>query len=725
MTSHTESHSITRITSVLVANRGEIARRVFTSCRARGIATVAVYSDADINAAFVAEADTAVHLPGVHPGDTYLRGDLIIDAALRAGAHAIHPGYGFLSENAEFAQSVIDAGLIWIGPSPESIARMGSKVESKQLMRAAGVPVLEQLDPASITEADLPVLVKASAGGGGRGMRVVHSLDQLDDTIAAAAREAASAFGDPTVFCERYIPTGHHIEVQVFGDSQGTVWAIGERECSLQRRHQKVIEEAPSPLVERHGEAMRARLYEAARAAAAQIAYLGAGTVEFLADDSGDFFFLEMNTRLQVEHPVTECTSGLDLVALQLDIASGLPLVGSAPRSVGHAIEARLYAEDPAADWQPQSGPIHEFHLPSTAAEFSVVTPGTAQLRLDAGVTAGEQISTFYDPMIAKVIGVGANRNEAAAVLADGLETMRWDGPRTNAALLIRSLREAAFLEGDTTTAYFDEHPEVFAPLHSPATLRIAAIVAAVASAEAVAHGAAAGPNDVLVTTSGSGTLDRQSIADADAALALANAASHPRPKIGGWRLFPAEWRLRSFELDGERHDVWYRSVRGRWQFSAATLSAGLDSPLELSIVSATPHEVRLCVSGVERRVSVHRSGRRVLLGTAKRTLTLLETPRYLDPSSVATPGSLLAPMPGAVIRVGAALGDHLVAGQPIVWLEAMKMEHVIQAPADGVLTELCVSVGDQVDFGAALAVIAEAETLGDPTSPESEGMVA
>lgn len=717
-----ETSAFAKIESVLVANRGEIARRVFATCRERGIDTVAVYSDADANSAFVHEADSAVHLPGVHPGDTYLRGDLIIDAALRAGANAIHPGYGFLSENAEFAQAVGDAGLIWIGPNPDSIARMGSKVESKALMRAAGVPVLEQLDPATITEADLPVLVKASAGGGGRGMRVVHTIDQLEETIAAAAREAASAFGDPTVFCERYIPTGHHIEVQVFGDSQGTVWAIGERECSLQRRHQKVIEEAPSPLVTRHGESMREKLYAAARAAAAQIGYLGAGTVEFLADDSGEFFFLEMNTRLQVEHPVTECTSGLDLVAMQLDIASGRPLTGNAPRAVGHAIEVRLYAEDPASDWQPQSGTVREFKLPSANAEFTIVQPGAAGLRLDSGISAGEQISTFYDPMIAKVIGVGANRVQAAAVLADGLEEMRWDGPRTNTALLVHTLREPAFLEGDTTTAYFDEHPEVFAPAFDQRDVRVAAIAAAIASASAVAEGAVAGPNDVLVRTSKMGAVDHATPQDADAALALANAAAHPRPRIGGWRLFQAEWRQRSFEYDGVEHSIEYRSTRNGWEISAATLNNRLENPIDLSIVSADSNSVRVRVSGVEHKIAVARTARRVLVTTRKRTLTLIEAPRYLDPSAIAAPGSLLAPMPGAVIRVGAKLGDAVTAGQPIVWLEAMKMEHVIQAPSDGVLTELRAGVGDQVEFGAALAVIAEAAEPRDPALQITEG---
>ncbi|HEY2062521.1 MAG TPA: biotin carboxylase N-terminal domain-containing protein, partial [Amycolatopsis sp.] len=304
--------------NLLVANRGEIARRVFRSCRDAGIGTVAVFSDADAGAPHAAEADVAVRLPGNAPGETYLRGELIVKAAADAGADAVHPGYGFLSENAAFAQSVVDAGLTWVGPPPEAIATMGSKVESKRLMSAAGVPVLAELDPAEVTEADLPLLVKASAGGGGRGMRVVRELGELAEAVTGAAAEAGSAFGDPTVFCERYLETGRHIEVQVLADRHGTVWAVGERECSIQRRHQKVVEEAPSPFVDT---AMRAELFDAARKATQAIDYVRAGTVEFLAGPDGRFYFLEMNTRLQVEHPVTENVTGLDLVAWQLSIA--------------------------------------------------------------------------------------------------------------------------------------------------------------------------------------------------------------------------------------------------------------------------------------------------------------------------------------------------------------------------------------------------------------------
>src|SRR5512145_553260 len=338
---------MTTIRRLLVANRGEIARRVFRTCRDLGIETVAVFSDADADLPFVAEADVAVRLPGNTPAETYLRGDLVVEAARRSGADAVHPGYGFLSENAAFARQVIDAGLTWVGPAPESIEAMGSKVEAKKLMEQAGVPVLGEISPASVTEADLPLLVKASAGGGGRGMRVVRTLADVAPQVELASNEAASAFGDPTVFCEPYVEHGRHVEVQVVGDTHGTVLVLGERDCSIQRRHQKVVEETPAPGLS--GET-RTALHEAARQAAEAIDYGGAGTVEFLL--SGDrFWFLEMNTRLQVEHPVTELVTGLDLVAMQIAVAEGRRLAltgagGAVPEPRGNAVEVRLYAED-------------------------------------------------------------------------------------------------------------------------------------------------------------------------------------------------------------------------------------------------------------------------------------------------------------------------------------------------------------------------------------------
>ncbi|WP_420753697.1 acetyl-CoA carboxylase biotin carboxylase subunit, partial [Rhodococcus sp. O3] len=438
---------------VLVANRGEIARRVFATCHRTGLASVAVFSDADARSPHVSDADVAVRLPGHAPAETYLRGDRIVAAALAAGADAVHPGYGFLSENAEFARSVQDAGLTWVGPPPASIEQMGSKVEAKKLMAAARVPVLAELDPAAVTAADLPVLVKASAGGGGRGMRVVRDLADLDGQLAAARREAQSAFGDPTVFCERYLETGRHIEVQVLADRYGTVWAVGERECSIQRRHQKVVEEAPSPLVEAVP-GMRERLFEAARLAATAIGYEGAGTVEFLATgtgadgQAGEFFFLEMNTRLQVEHPVTECTAGLDLVDLQFHIAAGGRLDPEPPPVQGHSIEARLYAEDPARGWQPQSGTVHRLALPTTPAEFAVLRE--TGVRLDSGVVDGTEVGVHYDPMLAKVVSRAPTRAVAARLLAAALASAEVHGVRTNRDLLVNVLRHPAFLAGDT-----------------------------------------------------------------------------------------------------------------------------------------------------------------------------------------------------------------------------------------------------------------------------------
>src|SRR3954451_6068579 len=367
------------ITRLLVANRAEIASRVFRTCRGLGIETVAGHSDADAERPYVREADAAVRLPGNAPADTYLCVDLLVDAARRAGADAVHPGYGFLSENPDFARAVAESGLTWVGPSPESIEAMGSKGRAKQIVREVGVPVLEP--PDAPADADLPLLVKASAGGGGRGMRVVRDLDRLEAEIAAAAGEGESAFGDGTVFVEPYVEHGRHVEVQVVGDRHGTIEVYGERDCSLQRRHQKVVEESPAPHLP---DATRSALHAAARDAAVAVGYVGAGTVEFLYDPANDrFFFLEMNTRLQVEHPVTEQVHGLDLVALQIAVAEGRPLPPVAPAS-GHAIEARLYAEDPTADYRPQSGTLTTFEIP--------VGPG---VRVDAGYASGSEVSTF------------------------------------------------------------------------------------------------------------------------------------------------------------------------------------------------------------------------------------------------------------------------------------------------------------------------------------------
>jgi propionyl-CoA carboxylase alpha chain len=639
------------ITSVLVANRGEIARRIFDTCRRRGLATVAVFSDADAGSPHVREADAAVRLPGETPAETYLRGDLIIEAARKAGADAIHPGYGFLSENAGFARDVRAAGLTWIGPSPEAIEVMGSKIESKRRMAVAGVPILDRLDVADIKSEDLPVLVKASAGGGGRGMRIVRAMADLPDAIASAAREAAAAFGDPTVFCERYLEHGHHVEVQVMADDHGTIWALGERECSLQRRHQKVIEEAPSPLVERLGGDLRRRLATAGRTAAAAVGYRGAGTVEFLADERGGFWFLEMNTRLQVEHPVTECVTGVDLVGLQIDVANGKALTGPEPTMIGYAVEARLYAEDPADDWRPQTGTVVRFDIP----------PGDG-IRVDSGVRSGSVVGIHYDAMLAKVIAYGKDREAVARHLAATLRRARVHGVTTNRDLLVASLLHEEFLAGTADTGFYTKNPatELLAAGTRPDP-RLAALVAA-----------------------------------------LSDAAAERAPLLpglrSGFRNIPVGHRRRTYALSGSETPV----IEVDYRFGRE----GIEVASGAKLVSASADEVVLDVDGVWRTWRIGRFGDRVVVDGAAGTTELRRVPRFADPADQVAPGALVAPMPGTVVRVGAEVGDVVTAGQPLVWLEAMKMEHAVQAPAAGTVTELPVEVGRRVTQGTPLAVV-------------------
>ena len=652
------------IRKLLVANRGEIARRVFRTCRDLGIGTVAVYSDADADSPHRREADRAVRLPGSAPGDTYLRADLIVDAARAAGADAVHPGYGFLSENAEFAQAVLDAGLVWIGPPPAAIAAMGSKVEAKRLMADAGVPVLPELDPATVTAEDLPVLIKASAGGGGRGMRIVRTLAELPGALERARNEAASAFGDPTVFCEPYVEAGRHLEVQILADTAGTVWSLGERECSLQRRHQKVVEETPSPMVD---DALRAELSAAAVAAAKAIDYVGAGTVEFVASSDGSFWFLETNTRLQVEHPVTECVTGLDLVAWQLRIAAGERLPAAPPEPRGAAIEARLYAEDPAGGWRPTGGTVRRFAVPGVAAEFDV--PARPGIRLDSGVLDGTPVGTAYDPMLAKVIAWAPTRAEAAARLAAALAGARVHGPVTNRDLLVRTLRHPDFLAGRTDTAFFDRVglDALAAPLAGETQLGLALLAAALA-------GAAARRRDTAVL----GTLP------------------------SGWRNVPSQPQRVAFALGDETLDVEYRLTRD-----------GLLTHLPgLRLVSATPDEVVVELAGVEHRLAVAVDGDLVDVDGDGWAVALRELPRFPDAAAVMAQGSLVAPMPGTVVAVHVAAGDRVAAGQPLLVLEAMKMQHPVVAPADGVVGSVDATVGAQVEAGAVLAVI-EAPVIG------------
>ncbi|WUI03647.1 biotin/lipoyl-binding protein [Spirillospora sp. NBC_00431] len=664
------------IKSVLVANRGEIARRVLRACRELGIGTVSVHSDPDAAAPHVREADVAGRLPGAAPAETYLSAGRLLDVARRAGADAVHPGYGFLSENAGFARAVIDAGLTWIGPPPAAIAAMGSKIEARKLMAAADVPVLPEIDPARVTGDDFPLLVKASAGGGGRGMRIVRAPAGLDDAVAAARREAESAFGDPTVFCEPLLEGARHIEVQILADAHGTVWALGERECSIQRRHQKIVEEAPSPAV---GPELRAELCDAAVNAAAAIGYVGAGTVEFMLARDGRFHFLEVNTRLQVEHPVTECVYGVDLVRLQLEIAEGARLPADPPEPRGHAIEARVYAEDPAHGWRPASGTLHTFDVPGVDAEFAVPASPGPGLRLDSGVQSGCEIGVHYDPMLAKVIAWAPTRAAAARRLAAGLRGARVHGPATNRDLLVRILEEPGFLDGDTDTGYLDRVglDVLAAPLAGEAAVRVSALAAALA--RAAANRAGAGVLGGLPS---------------------------------GWRNVRSQPQRRTFEGPYGTVDVDYHLHRD-----------GLVSDLcpGTSLVTVTPERVVLVHDGLRETFTVTTAADTVYADTVYAdtvnadtvyvdsrlgAVTFRAVPRFADPTARIAPGSLLAPMPGTVVRVETEPGADVAEGQTLVVLEAMKMEHRVAAPSAGTVAELNVRAGQRVESGAVLAVI-------------------
>ena len=651
------------ITKLLIANRGEIAARIMRSAHALGIATVAVYSDPDAAAPYVTLADEAVRLPGAAPADTYLRGDLIVAAAATAGADAVHPGYGFLSENAGFARACADAGLTFVGPRPETIEAMGDKVRAKAIMAEADVPVLPSATVTDTTDLDqvsaagaavgFPLLVKAAFGGGGRGMRLVADPAELAEAVSSARREAASAFGDGTVFLERFVTDPRHVEVQILGDANGDVVHLFERECSIQRRYQKIVEECPSPAVD---DDLRDALTAAAVAAGWAIGYTGAGTVEFVLDRDGGFYFLEMNTRLQVEHPVTEAVTGLDLVELQLRIAEGEPLPASArqARISGHAIEVRLYAEDVPAGFVPTTGTLHRFAFPPA--------PG---IRVDTGFRDGSAVSPHYDAMLAKVIAHGPTRADAARRLARALGRAAIHGMTTNRDLLVAILREPEFLAGGTDTGYLTRH--------DPASL------VAGAAKPSAAHALAA---------------------------ALARQARHraETPVLGtmpsGWRnVFSAPQRV-SYTAAGEPREVTYR-IRGD------RVDAEVDGvALQAFVLAADPDLVDLEIDGTRRVYRVHRVGTDTYVDASDGSTALSETPRFGDPAKLAPAGSLLAPMPGLVLRVLAEPGAVVTAGQPILVLEAMKMEQTVSAPADGVLAELRAKAGEQVSTGQVLAVL-------------------
>jgi len=643
---------------LLIANRGEIAVRVARTARAMGIATVAVHSNADATALHVQSCDEAWGLGGDAPKDSYLRADAILAAAKASGADAVHPGYGFLSENADFAQACADAGIVFVGPPPSAIRAMGGKSAAKALMVEAGVPVVPGYHGAAQDMATLaneaarigyPVLIKASAGGGGKGMRIVSSAETLEENVLAAQREAKAAFGDPLVLVEKYLARPRHIEVQVFCDAHGNGVYLFERDCSLQRRHQKVIEEAPAPGMT---PARRQAMGEAAVRAAKAVGYAGAGTVEFIADPDGTFYFMEMNTRLQVEHPVTEAITGLDLVEWQLRVAAGAPLPKLQHELAidGHAFEARLYAEDPARDFLPATGRLHALVFPDDA-------------RIDTGVRAGDAVTIHYDPMIAKLIVHGRDREAALAKLAAALDRVRIAGVANNAAFLARVARHPAFVRGEIDTGFIQRYRDELVPAATPA-------------------------DDTTLALAALGVLRRRAAPD----------ARSPWARLEGWRLNGAAHDALVF-VDGDTQICvvahfeagGYRLMLpgGEMRASAALAADGtLDAVLAGRRVRAT-----LVQNGADWTV---------FQGAVARTLVLFD--RLAAAAGDADKaGKLVAPMPGKIVAVHVAPGDAVVRGQKLVVLEAMKMEHTILAPADGIVARVRFKPGEQAAEGEEL----------------------
>ena len=665
---------------ILIANRGEIACRVAATARRLGLRTVAVYSDADANAKHVAACDEAVHIGGNAPRDSYLRGDRILEAARETGAQAIHPGYGFLSENEDFAQACAEAGLVFIGPPPAAIKAMGLKAESKQLMEKAGVPLVPgyhgaDQDPALLRREagriGYPVLIKASAGGGGKGMRIVTKADEFDAALASCQREARNSFGDDAVLIERYVTRPRHIEIQVFADTQGSCVYLFERDCSVQRRHQKVLEEAPAPGM---SEARRREMGAAAVAAAKAVGYVGAGTVEFIAEPTpeGDlrFFFMEMNTRLQVEHPVTEAITGLDLVEWQLRVAAGepLPLTQDDLRIQGHAIEARICAENPDANFLPATGTLDVYRTPACrhferGVDAGVGAP-SAPVRIDAGVREGDAISPHYDSMIAKLIVWGADRAQALARLDAALAQMHIVGVQTNVAFLRRVVTSRSFAQADLDTALIERER---AALFDAAPLALE-VAAAGVIAHALAHEGAA--------------------EDAD-----------PWSKRDGWRLHGAAARRFDLEADGTHHVATLtRTHRGE-----AVMAIGSRQwPFAASARGGTQHDVTL--AGRRWPLSVYADGERIAVFAPEAMATLHEIDPIAHAGDAAGEGGrLTAPMPGKVVALLAKAGEAVKKGQPLAVMEAMKMEHTITAPRDGTVAEVLYAVGDQVLEGEEL----------------------
>lgn len=663
---------------ILIANRGEIACRVIETARRMGIATVAVYSDADRDALHVASADEAIRIGPAAATESYLLGEKIIEAALAVGAQAVHPGYGFLSENAGFADACADAGLIFIGPPASAIRAMGSKSEAKALMEKASVPLVPgyhgaDQDPALLaSEAEkigYPVLIKASAGGGGKGMRIVRSADAFSASLDSARREAASSFGDERVLVEKYLTAPRHIEVQVFADSQGNAVYLFERDCSVQRRHQKVVEEAPAPGMTG---ARRAEMGAAAVAAAQAIGYQGAGTVEFIAEGD-DFYFMEMNTRLQVEHPVTEMITGQDLVEWQLQVAAGgaLPLSQSELSISGHAFEVRLYAEDPQRDFLPATGRLLHFETP----------PPSRHLRLDSGVRQGDSVTVYYDPMIAKLIVWDQDRASALARLRVALAGTHIVGVTTNTAFLAAVAAHPAFAEGGVDTGFIERYVEDLLPAPAPLDDEVLALA----------------------------TLAEISAVKQEARQAAARSGDDKSPwfKTDGWRLNGDTRRRLLFREGDQDFAVDLRYAEGA--AIEATMPGG--GVMTLQGDWREDGHLRADLNGrvVSARVLRHDQDFTVLYA-GKNHVLQLQDPRNPDLAGVEAGGQLTAPMSGKIVSVRVEAGEAVEQGQVLVVLEAMKMEHSITASQDAVVSTVFFADGDLVEEGAELLSLEAAE---------------
>ena len=646
--------------TILIANRGEIACRVIRTAKRLGIRSIAVYSDADAGARHVRLADEAVHIGPAAARDSYLKGDRIIEAALATGAKAIHPGYGFLSENAEFAEACARAGLVFIGPPPAAIRAMGSKSAAKALMERAGVPLTPgyhgddqtvEFLAAEAAKIAYPVLIKAAAGGGGKGMRLVERAEDFAAALQSCQREAANAFGSAHVLVEKYVTRPRHIEIQVFGDSQGNIIHLFERDCSVQRRHQKVVEEAPAPGMTPE---RRAEMGAAAVAAARAVGYVGAGTVEFIADQAGQFYFMEMNTRLQVEHPVTEMITGLDLVEWQLRVAAGEPL----PRNQadlaidGHAVEARLYAEDADKGFLPSIGHLKHLRLPAESAH----------VRIDSGIEAGDDITPHYDPMIAKLIVWDWDRASALARLSAALGACEVAGVTTNIAFLSRLAANPAFARADLDTGLIERERADLLP--GPAAPPELAVLAAAAF-------------DLL---------------------AAPTMADDPWALGDGWRLNLPARRLMHYTVGGAAVTLAVASAERGWQLTLG------DTIHEVAARKAVDGTLALTVDGRSRPLSVVADGaRRHVFLDGRALLVEQRDPLAVEVGEAGDHGNLAAPMPGKVVALLAEVGAPVTRGQPLLVLEAMKMEHTIAAPGPGQVTAFLFEPGDQVAEGDAL----------------------